>query len=334
MEQKLAYVESFPPLDWDITGNDSERLASVGVAQTLTTVNVDGKLGPMLATSWTQTGPLTWVFTLRDHVEFQDGTPLNAEAVAFALNRALQAKIPARAFNPTLFNPVETVGANKVEITTPVENPLVPLYMGSFFTEIFSKSAYHTPPLGNGDVVNPLGTATGPFVITADNKPTSITLKGNTHYWGGKVNLTDVAVKYITDPQTIAADILSGDAQLVESLPEASLPELKADPNIKVVSTLEPATIAMYMNNAKAPFNNVLVRQAIQSAIDVNSLAKDVYEGSVPAAVGPFAAGSAFAPAGATPVPYDTAKALSLSSGGGRSQDAHVEPMGQHRRSS
>jgi peptide/nickel transport system substrate-binding protein len=68
----------------------------------------------------------------------------------------------------------------------------------------------------------------------------------------------------------------------------------------------------MYINNSKAPLSDVRVRQAIQSAIDVKSIATDVLEGAVLPAVGPFAPTAPFAPSGAQPVAYDLAKAQSL----------------------
>ena len=49
----------------------------------------DGQPVPELATSWKQTSPTQYVFTLRDGVKFTDGTPFDAEAVKFNLDRLL-----------------------------------------------------------------------------------------------------------------------------------------------------------------------------------------------------------------------------------------------------
>ena len=69
----------------------------------------DGELEPMLATEWKQVEPTTWEFTLRDDVEFQDGTPMDAEAVAAALAHLLEAETPARAFNADVVTAVEAI---------------------------------------------------------------------------------------------------------------------------------------------------------------------------------------------------------------------------------
>jgi ABC-type transport system substrate-binding protein len=57
------------------------------VIEQLTTVDLEtGQLMPMLATSWEQVDPTTWRFQLREGVTFHDGSPLNGESAAFAVN--------------------------------------------------------------------------------------------------------------------------------------------------------------------------------------------------------------------------------------------------------
>ena len=54
----------------------------------------------MLATEWNQVEPTTWEFALREGVTFQDGTPMDAEAVAGALNHLLEVKTPGAGVQP------------------------------------------------------------------------------------------------------------------------------------------------------------------------------------------------------------------------------------------
>ena len=68
--------------------------------ETLVEYEADGALSERLATSWEQVEPTAWEFELREGVQFQDGTPMDAEAVAGALTHLLEAKTPARSFNP------------------------------------------------------------------------------------------------------------------------------------------------------------------------------------------------------------------------------------------
>src|SRR5215217_2087569 len=124
----LVYTEQFGPVaGWATETNDAHTLSRVGCLETLVKFTNEGELEPMLATEWNQVEPTTWEFTLRDDVKFQDGTPMDAEAVAGALTHVLGVETPARAFNSDVISGVEATDESTVRITTPVADPLVPL---------------------------------------------------------------------------------------------------------------------------------------------------------------------------------------------------------------
>jgi hypothetical protein len=124
----LIYAEQFPPAAaWALEANDAHALTRAGCLETLLKNGYDGELEPMLATKWEQVEPETWEFTLRDDVTFQDGTPMDAEAVAGALTHLLEVETPARAFNSTVISTVEATEEGTVQITTPARARLAPL---------------------------------------------------------------------------------------------------------------------------------------------------------------------------------------------------------------
>ena len=97
----LVYAEQFAPASaWATETNDAHSLMRAGCLETLIQYSNEGELEPMLATEWNQVEPTAWEFTLRDDVTFQDGTPMDGEAVAGALTHVLEVETPARAFNP------------------------------------------------------------------------------------------------------------------------------------------------------------------------------------------------------------------------------------------
>jgi peptide/nickel transport system substrate-binding protein len=107
-----------PKTGWEMASDDAFVGSRSGCYESLARIGFDNTLQPSLATSWTQTSPTTWEFTLRDNVKFQDGLPLNAESSANALNNLLKAAMPARAFSPKVIKSVEAVGDKVVKITT------------------------------------------------------------------------------------------------------------------------------------------------------------------------------------------------------------------------
>lgn len=305
--QKIIWAWPFAPsAAWALETDDSSLLTQMGVAEPLTDIAYDGTLGPKLAASWKQPDALTWDFTLRSGVKFQNGTSLDAQAAVAALTHVLHATAPARALNPKILTSVEAVGSNVVRVHTATPNALVPFDLATSNAAILAPAAY------TGTSINPMGTGTGPFIMTSQNLPQDVELKANPNYWGGTVHIAFAQMRYVPDAQTRASLIQSGEAQLVDTLPIASLPTLKQDSNVTVIQQPLNRTTALYINNQRAPFTDVRVRQAIQSAIDVNAIANQVLEGAHLPAAGFFPAGRPWSPPGEAPVPYDVAKAQSL----------------------
>jgi peptide/nickel transport system substrate-binding protein len=286
--------------------DDAFTVHSIGVAETLARTGFDGLLEPGLATAWERTGELTWEFTLREGVKFHDGTPFDADAVASALTHLLGVEAPARSFNPATFTSVEAVGTNVVRVTSAQPNVLVPYYLASPSTIIYAKKAY------GGQQIDPVQAGTGPFMITSTNLPQSLTLERYADYWGGPVALAGGEVRFVPDGGTRATLVQTGEAQLADNMPIPVVPTLEADPNVAVVRGPLARTNTLYLNNKKAPFTDIRVRQAIQSAIDVDALSNAVLEGAVAPGIGPFSPTAAWAPKGAQPVTRDLDKAKAL----------------------
>jgi peptide/nickel transport system substrate-binding protein len=263
-----------------------------------------------LATSWTQTAPTIWEFRLRPGVKFHDGTALDAAVAAAGLNRVLTAAAPPRAFSPRVIKAVEAVGADTVRITTPDPSPLLPLRLASPSTAILSAKAFQ------GGKTSIVGTCTGPFEVTQEVPQQSLQLRRNESYWGGKVALAAAEVRFIPDGTGRATQVRTGEAHIAMNIPATALASLRSAPGLRLISIETPRTTGLYLNNKKAPLNDVRVRRAIQSAIDVAAIATAVYEGAAKPAIGPFSPDKPWAHQ-AAPAKYDVnaAKALLTQAG-------------------
>ncbi len=127
----------------------------------------------------------------------------------------------------------------------------------------------------------------------------SISLKANPNYWGGHVNLGSVEMRFITDGATRSTQLQAGEAQIARDLPPANLSTLKGDRSIVIDEQTNPRTTVMLLNNSRPPFNNELVRKAVQAAVNTKAIVEAVFEGLGQPAVGPFPPGSPWTPAGA-----------------------------------
>src|SRR5215217_7128775 len=138
----LTYAD-FQPVqtNWQMASDDSYLGSRAGCFETLVHLNSQLLLEPGLATTWKQVEPTAWEFTLRDGVKFQDGAPLNAEAVVGALKHLLAAEMAARPFSPKLIKSVEAVGEKVVRITTQTPSVLLPAQLAAPNTTILSPAA-------------------------------------------------------------------------------------------------------------------------------------------------------------------------------------------------
>lgn len=303
----LVYADNLTPqAAWATETDDAFKLSRAGCLETLVRYESDGNVVPGLATSWKQTAPTAWDFTLREDVTFQDGTAMNAEAVVGALTHVLQATAPSRSFNPTVVTAVAAVDEGTVRVTTPRPDTLLPLRMASPNTGVLAPEAYE------GRQIDIIGTCTGPFTVVQEVPRQSLKLERNDDYWGQPAKLATAEVRFVTDGAARATQIQTGEAHIISNVPPAARSGLENDENVELVSRQAPRTTAMLLNNSRSPFSDPLVRKALQHAIDLDAIVGSVYEGAAAPAIGPFSGDDPWAPEVAQPVAFDPEQAKRL----------------------
>ena len=157
-----------------------------------------------------------------------------------------------------------------------------------------------------------MGTCTGPFTVTEDNSPQSTQLERNESYWGGEAKAATAEMRFVVDGEARLTQLQAGEANIVESVPPASLSGLQGDDNVEVLELQLPRTTSMLVNNSRPPFDDPVVRQALQHAVDTQAIADSIYEGAAVPAIGPFSPDDPWAPEGAEPIALDKDEAESL----------------------
>ena len=303
----LVYAEHLPPVSaWAVETNDAFTLTRAGCLEPLVQSEPDGSLTEKLATSWQQVEPTEWEFQLREDVQFQDGTLMDADAVVGALTHVLEAETPARSFNTDVVSGVEAVDDSTIRITTKQPDVLLAYRMASPSTGILAPKAYA------GDQIDIEGTCTGPFEVVEENPQQSLSLERNESYWGGTPALATAEIRFIVDGAVRATQLQAGEVDIAPYLPVTSMAALEGDDTLEVTATEQPRATAMMLNNSRPPFDNPLVRQAIQKAIDTQAIADSIYEGVMSPAVGPFAPDEPWTPQDVSPVSQDLDEAKAL----------------------
>ena len=245
------------------------------VFDTLVQPNAKLQMEPALATSWdVSTDHLTWTFHLRKGVKFQDGTSFSSADVVYSYNRIIDQKLA----NAWKFSSVKSVDANGadtvvIKLIQPTPNLLSNLggFKGMAIVEKknVESGAIATKPVG-----------TGPFALSKDVSGDHITLVANKYYWGGNPKLAGVTYRFISEPSTAVAALLSGEIDWTDVVPTQRVDQLKGDSSIRIGDTASSDYWYLALNEAKAPWNNVKARQAIAYAIDRKAIVQAVSYGT------------------------------------------------------
>ncbi|GAA1441452.1 ABC transporter substrate-binding protein [Nocardiopsis tropica] len=255
--------------------DDAFKLSRWSTAETLVTLDEVGDPQPGLATEWSRTDPTTWTFTIREGVDFHDGTELTADVAAHALEYAAQASPKPRILDGVEIG-VEAQG-DTLTVTTAEEDPLVPQRLSSPQLSILAESAYE------GGAVSPVGTGTGPFELVEVTGTTAARLDRFDGYWGELALAPGIDVAFVPDGTARAAALRTGEADIVESVPTSQAALLEEDTLTEVPM---PRTNTLYLNTEEGPFTDPGLRAAAREAIDRESLVEGVYEGRADVAEG------------------------------------------------
>ena len=230
-----------------------------------------GDLEPLLATEWEQTSDTEWTFTLRDDVTFQDGTPFNAEAAAFAIDRAVNSDLGCDVEGQMFGDAdvaLEVVDDTTLKITTEAPDPVLPLRIS--FIEIGA------PTDASAKVREPIGT--GPYAIGQWDAGSKLTLNVNENYWGDAPAFKTAEYQWRSEGTVRAAMVTRGEADLALSL---SADDGAGDLGLNYPNN---ETVALRFSGDIAPLNDIRVREAINYAIDRTGITDSLYAGaSVPA---------------------------------------------------
>lgn len=292
--------------NWAMYSDDAYLGSRAGCYESLTRISPEVLVEPALAKSWRRTEPNVWQFEIRDGVTFQDGAPLNAEAVAGALNHLITAEVPARAFSQKFVESITASGPMTVDIKTIDAMVGLPGRMASPATTILSPAAYSDAG------VNPVGTCTGPFAITEFDPEQSVTIARNDNYWGGDVKLDGGQVRFIPDSNTRAIMARTGEAQISRLVPNALVAQLSREDALTTLEVNAPRIMELLLNNSRPPFDNKKVREAVKYAIDSAGISAAIYEGFAPPADDPFRSGEPWEAPGASAVKVDVEKSKAL----------------------
>lgn len=285
---------------------------SAGILDSLVWINDNSEIVPALAESWTiSDNGLEYIFNLRHDVYFHNGEPFNADAVVYSWSFYHDLDLRWSHYWRCANN-VEKIDEFTIRITTNVLDPFFLRKIGNYWSIV--------PPLYHQEVgqiefgQKPVGT--GPFKFVEWIDDDYIKFIGNENYWQeGFPKVETLIFRIIADSSERLSTLVTGDVDIIPSLTAEEAEILENLPGINVFGY--PITQVNYVafNNITSgvgePTEDPRVRQAMNYAVDVESIINNLLDGHAKPSTG-FVTTGEMGYGVVEPFGYDPDKALDL----------------------
>lgn len=305
----LAQSDALTTINWSIEGvndvvsldparaSDAQGFTVIGLLHAgLVRLNADLLVEPDLAESWTVSDDgLTYTFTLREGAAFSDGSPVTADDVVWSLTHALDPNTGVWT-GPYLLSNIaganELAGGEAAELSgvTAVDARTVQItvnqpsaYFLSQLTfgpaKIVSKAAAEANP----EAWDQMPLSSGAFAVENWERGQGITLVPNPYYWQPASQVERLNIQFNQDSETAYQRYRTGELDIMggaqNPIPAARVPEVRDSADFRSTNAINLRYVGF--NNELAPFDDVRVRQAFSMAVDRETLANVVLEGTV-----------------------------------------------------
>ena len=232
-----------------------------------------------LAESWRFLNDTTLEFKLRKGIKFSNGEPFNAQVVKYNIER-VAGLLPGakKTLNPPGWESVKEVKVlddYTVQMITKYPNPVLlslcaQKYMVPIeYTKKDNFESLATKPIG-----------TGPYVLKSWMKGGELVLTAKKDYWKGAPKIDEVIFRPIPEDATRIAELKVGNVDIIANLKPDNIKEIEAEKNLTVKYAPSARTAMIFINTEIEKMKDVRVRKAINYALDVPSIIKNVMGGN------------------------------------------------------
>ncbi len=320
---RIVYGLTLAPsgIDPHINASSELGIPLTSVYDTLVYLNPEtGNFVPGLAERWEVSDDgLVYTFYLRQDVTFHDGTPFNAEAVRFNLERVTSPDVASQKARFMLGPYERTEVVDEYTVRIYLSQPFAPLL--NALSQVYLGMASPTAVEEWGDEYQLHQVGTGPFVFAEYVPGDHLLLRRNPDYaWGPPIyqhetaQLEEIEFRFYTDPTTRSPALETGDADVMGEIPPQDVGRLEESADFRVQAVPIPGvSLLVFMNTARPPLDDVRVRQALLYATDRQAIVSSVFRGTSPVAYGPLAEVTfGYEPAVRETYPYDPERAKAL----------------------
>ena len=261
-----------------------------------------------------------WVFKLRKGIKFHSGSPLTSKDVLYSVERMRDAK-GGSLQAPNFKDVTEIQAPDDHTVIFVTKSPMATFLDRVENRFIVSKEA--AEKAGDPWYRNLVGT--GPYRLLSYQRGGNMVFTRHDDYWRGKADIKEVIFRKVTEDSARLAALEAGQADFTNNIPIHEVARLGRHPRIRIDQIEGLRMFFLTMNVSHKPFDNKLVRQAVNYSIDAPSIVKNIFDGigyPIDGPVGPQVIGS-------NPklkrYPYDPKKARELLAKAGYADGCDVQ---------
>ena len=268
-----------PAFAYDFTANPVVNM----ITEPLLTLANGETLAPGLAESWENPDPLTYSYTVRQGVTFQDGSPMTLDDVIFSMERTRNPETASYlGWMYASVDTIEKVGDWTVKVTLKQPDALWQYTLATTAGHVISKAYYEAHQETFGKPEGGL-LGTGPFKFVSWETGNQVVLEKYDDYWNkanGGPYLDRIVYKILPEATTRVAGMETGELHLLlggDGIPADQMPIVMAMEHVEVQLNDGYYTDFIAFNTQRAPFDNVKVRQALNYAVDKEALLNSLF---------------------------------------------------------
>jgi ABC-type transport system substrate-binding protein len=259
------------------------------VVETLVVFDEKGELVGNLAESFeTSEDGLTVTLELKEDVVFHDGTPFDAEAVKFNLERIVDPALTVPLGSPfEVMESVTAVDQNTVEVKLTRPSPGFVSALSVTTAGMISPQSVTAEGNTNENYQRPVGT--GPYTFGEYTAGESLTVEKFADYWGEEPYYDTVVFRIVPEAATRESLLLSGQVNMIILPPVSDIEALQANEDVEVLLAESDRTIFIALDTTDPLLSNPQVRQALNYAVDKQAIVENVLFGAAEVLDAPMA---------------------------------------------
>lgn len=271
-----AFKSDVETMDPHLTTDTTTQSVHFQIFETLVKMGRDGQFEGVLAESWENVDERTWRFALREGVTFHNGEPFTADAVVYSLERIRRPDLMSPAA-PGL-NPIDTiVKVDDYTVDVVTHEPYAALLSILYGDLSILPPAYLEEVGDEAFLQNPVGT--GPFTFVEWVKDVEFRMAANPDHWRGAPAISELIFRPIPEDSARLAALQNGEVDWIAAVNVERVAEFEDNDQIQIGTRPGQGIYAQMDIIDTEPFQSKEVRQAVNHAVDVQSIIDDLLDG-------------------------------------------------------